>query len=132
MGNKKITYEEITGYIRNISPVLDNPEELTQNIMTQIECLAKNRKKHTVIRITGWLSGAAACLLLCLLVYETVQLSAYSCIPDVKRIRTASEVPALSKPEIAEMVREKVKLRNRKERIYTLYSSYIQGNNNSK
>jgi hypothetical protein len=126
MEKKKFTYEEIAGYIRNMSPVLENPEELTQNIMAQIKQPSKNKKKHKIIRVTGLLSGVAACLLLCLLAYETVRLSKYYCIQDVKRISITNEKMNFSKPEIKEMIREKLENKNRKERIYTLYSSYKQ------
>ncbi|MDR1594243.1 MAG: hypothetical protein LBS43_07155 [Prevotellaceae bacterium] len=129
MENKKITYEEITGYIRSVSPVLENPEELTQNVMIQIERIAKNRKKHKIIRVTGLLSGAVACLLLCLLAYETIRLSAYSNISDATRIHAGDENVKFSKPDIEKTIREKLKNKKQKERIYTLYSAYKQKNN---
>jgi hypothetical protein len=129
MEKKKFTYEEITGYIRNVSPVLENPEELTQNIMAQIKQTTKIKKKHKIIRITGLLSGTAACLLLCLLAYENIRLSEYSCNQEEKRISITDGKVNFSKPEIKKMIREKLKNKNRKERIYTLYSSYKQKDN---
>jgi paraquat-inducible protein B len=129
MEKKKFTYEEITGYIRNVSPVLENPEELTQNIMAQIKQTTKTKKKHKIIRVTGLLSGAAACLLLCLFAYENIQLSEHSCNTDVKRISITDGKMNFSKPEIKQMIHEKLKNKSRKERIYTLYSTYKQKNN---
>lgn len=77
MKNKKLTYEELTDLLKNTSPVLEHSEELTQTIMSHIERITKNKKKYRLIHITGLLSGAVACLLLCLLAYESIQISTY-------------------------------------------------------
>jgi hypothetical protein len=83
MDNKKKTYEEVTDYIKNVSPLLENPEALTQTIMDRIERINRNKKKYTLMRVTGLVAGIAVCLLLCRLTYESAQLSTY-CVPPAK------------------------------------------------
>jgi hypothetical protein len=85
MRNKNISYETVTGYLKNCKPVLDNPNELTQTVMDRIERLSANGKKVRIMRITGVLSGIAATLLLCLLISETVRqpLAPVETLPSV-------------------------------------------------
>jgi hypothetical protein len=131
MDNKRITYEKITGYIRQNPPVIENPEELTQSILRQIERAGKNKKKHTLLHIMGFLSGTAACLLLCLLLHETVYFPAYHGVEakDTKQTYTKYR-PKVEKKDIAGIIEEKIKNRNRKERIYSAFLYKL--NNESK
>jgi ribosome-associated translation inhibitor RaiA len=132
------TYEEITGYIRNISPLLENPEELAQTIMTRIERISKHNRKRKIMLITGLISGVAACLLLCLLVYESIQLSSYQAagteismrqriksdhlnISDTMQIHTSDKIKS-GKTNIVEIIGENRKRNDRKQRIYSRYS----------
>jgi hypothetical protein len=143
MENKKLTYEEIIGFIKNTSPTLEHPQEVTQTIMQQIEYLNKGKRKYKMIRITGLLSGVAACFFLCLLTYETIQLSVYSCnetksydrlsakeitsyIFDTKRTATIDNT-ASEKETMIKILREKSERQRRKARIYT--QSRMRNNN---
>ncbi|MDR0606574.1 MAG: hypothetical protein LBG80_20075 [Bacteroidales bacterium] len=143
MKNKKLTYEELTDLLKNTSPVLKHPEELTQTIMSQIESIAKNKKKYRLIHITGLLSGAIACLLLCLLAYEPVQISTYQHdktkisvnLSDKERIRNISNTNQSYSVKdmrsgikiISEKLKEKSKRKDIKARIFT--ASFKQDNN---
>jgi hypothetical protein len=136
MGDKR-TYEDITGYLGRISPVLEEPEALTQNIMAQIEYIARHKKNFGALRITGLLSGAAACLLLCLMMYETAQLTLLrqNAPKSAEALLTGqagwhalnagrSEATAsveIEKMKIADLIKEKLAERSRKEQRYTAY-----------
>ncbi|GHT24417.1 hypothetical protein FACS189430_09280 [Bacteroidia bacterium] len=71
----KISYQTLTERLRK-TPILEQPEKLTQTVIEKIERMEANRLKHKVMYITGWLSGVAAALLLALLILETAQTPA--------------------------------------------------------
>jgi hypothetical protein len=145
MKNNKLTYEEIIGLLKNTSPVLERPEELTQTVMAQIEHLSKNKKKYKIIRITGLLSGAVASLLICLLAYESIQQSIYqyneskisvNLSDDKRTLNTFNTIQshtidglASENGIIAEIIKEKSKRREMKTRIFSHSSNQ---NNHSK
>jgi hypothetical protein len=130
--NRKITYKILADHLRNRIPEPDNPEKMTQEVMAGIERLSRNRKKSTVIRMTGLLSGAAACLLFCFLAAETVNPTVYSMeearglsvapvpptVADTGRIR---DNPADAKKTIMAIFRENRENKARKEQIYTAF-----------
>jgi hypothetical protein len=136
----KITYERFIDHLRSTPPVLENPNELAQGITARIERIAEGRAKRISLRITGLLSGAAACLLLCLLVYDAVRLPAYRNagtqttaqlpagrialdVPEAARATNVGNVGnvELRKAEIAGIVKERLERRNRKQQIYSAY-----------
>ncbi|MDR3141323.1 MAG: hypothetical protein LBU37_06335 [Tannerellaceae bacterium] len=121
MDNKK-TYEEITGYIRDVSPLLDNPEELTQRIMTRVERTDRNKKKRKIMHITGLVSGVAACLLLCLLAYESVQPSAHHAAGMEISMKLPDRQWVKSDTDIVGLIGENLKRKDIKKRIYSRYS----------
>ncbi|MDR1896518.1 MAG: hypothetical protein LBR10_06990 [Prevotellaceae bacterium] len=144
MKYRNITYEKLVEHLGNVSPVLDHPEELTQNVTAEITRIAAGRKKkRKIIRIAGWLSGAAACLTLCLPAYETAQSSAYRhadmktsesvssarATVGIREIKRTYDVgnPESVKTAIISAVRKKSEQRNRKERIYSVCLSKIPG-----
>ncbi|MDR2407400.1 MAG: hypothetical protein LBE13_04715 [Bacteroidales bacterium] len=142
MKNNKLTYEELTDLLKNTAPVLEHSEEVTQTIMSQIERIAKNKKKYRFIHITGMLSGAVACLLLCLLTYETIQISTYqhgkSKIPaklsDKERTHIINTSQCYTVKDmtsgikiISEKIKEKSKRKDIKAQIFTV--SFNQDNN---
>lgn len=70
MKSKDKTYNQLLERLKKISPVMDNPTEVTDEIMMQIKKLPPRRKSSKLIFITGWVSGIAAMLLFCLLVKD--------------------------------------------------------------
>ncbi len=63
-------YEELLNVLKTSSPILHQPEDLTEKIIGKIESLP--RKKNRYLLVGSWVSGLAATFLLCLLVKETV------------------------------------------------------------
>jgi hypothetical protein len=134
MENKKRTYEEVINFLKNTSPILNSPEDLTQTITRNIETIAGNSRKWKTIRLTGIVSGIVACLFCCWLVYDGIQLPVYqvdetkvsiklfskeitSDIFNAKQPATVDDVSS-GKRKIAEMIKDKSERRNRKIRIY--------------
>ena len=68
-------YDDITNRIKEQKPILDNPEKLTLSVLEKIE-RSHVRKPGKIFQITGILSGAAACMLICIFVYETFHIQA--------------------------------------------------------
>lgn len=64
-------YKEWLAEIRTGQPLLDNPEELTKNIMQRIGRTKLKRRKRKFI-IGSWFLGVAAGIGLCLLLNETL------------------------------------------------------------
>lgn len=129
MEKEKVSYEEIIGRIKRTPPSLKNPEKAVQNIMARIEGVNKYEKRYKVMRITGLLSGAAACLLVSLLAYETVRFSGHQHAKPVypakwpagtEQIRTDNGTGSV-KTDIIVKINEKLKRKNRREQIYSAY-----------
>ncbi|MDR3187881.1 MAG: hypothetical protein LBT94_01685 [Prevotellaceae bacterium] len=134
------TYEEIVGYLGRVSPALEDAGALTQDIMAQIERIAPHKQKCRLLRLAGRLSGAAACLLMCLLMYDAAQLSPFR----RQEASTATAAPAQrsqldapraeqryaagsTKPtreKIAEAIKEKLGERCKREQRYAAYLRY--------
>ena len=135
----KRTYEELVGYLGRVSPVLEGAEALAQNVMAQIEYIARHKTRCMSLRLTGRLSGAAACLLLCLLMHEAAQLTparqdatkaaatllarqAGQYTPDAEQ-SGASASAAIDKTKVAGAIKEKLSEYSRKEQRYAAYLS---------
>jgi hypothetical protein len=73
MESKDITYKKMLDKLKNLSPELDNREELAQIVNEKIERLSANKNKIRIIRITGIVSGAAVILMFFLLIAENRQ-----------------------------------------------------------
>ncbi|MDR3367194.1 MAG: hypothetical protein LBO71_09565 [Prevotellaceae bacterium] len=147
MKNRK-TYEEAVRHLAQVAPVLEDSEALAQNIMAQIEYVAQNQPKYRALRTTGVLSGVAACLLLCLLMYDAAQLTLLR--QDEAKAATASTARQVrrgasgweracatgdiqsEKMKIAEAIKEKLAARSRKERRYSAYLCSMKIQNNLK
>ncbi|MCC8155478.1 MAG: hypothetical protein LIP01_15625 [Tannerellaceae bacterium] len=89
MKKKKITYEELTEKLKNSYPVLDNPEKLTDAIMRQIEKQPVHTPTFSLLKLTGYISGVASCILIAFLAYEVGMVSSY---PSESIIQTKSVV----------------------------------------
>ena len=75
-------YNEWLDEVRNVQPILSNPDELTTAILQQVSRIVPRKKKRKSLLIGSWVSGIAAGLLLCLLVSETL----LSPVPDGVRV----------------------------------------------
>ena len=75
-------YNEWLDEVRNVQPILSNPDELTTAILQQVSRIVPQKKKRKSLLIGSWVSGIAAGLLLCLLVSETL----LSPVPDGVRV----------------------------------------------
>ncbi len=67
MDNTDITYEKIVEVIRNTSPKMEHPEELSQTILEKINHSSDNKRINNLIRITSIIAGVAASFLVCLI-----------------------------------------------------------------
>ncbi|MDR2814795.1 MAG: hypothetical protein LBB79_09130 [Prevotellaceae bacterium] len=144
MENRR-TYEEIIGYLRRASPAPEDSEALTRSVMAQVEHIAQNKKKCKALRITGWLSGVAACLMLCLLMYQASQFAPLrqdevkpaALLVGQARVDTPNmpQICAIGSAEsgkmsITEIIREKLGEQNRKEQRYAAYLRSINMQDN--
>ena len=97
-------YNEWLDEVRNVQPILSNPDELTTAILQQVSRIVPQKKKRKSLLIGSWVSGIAAGLLLCLLVSETL----LSPVPDGVRVEEEhrfQENSAYSLPEGWERMR---------------------------
>ena len=82
-------YNEWLDEVRNVQPILSNPDELTTAILQQVSRIVPRKKKRKSLLIGSWVSGIAAGLLLCLLVSETL----LSPVPDGVQENSAYSLP---------------------------------------
>lgn len=97
-------YNEWLDEVRNVQPILSNPDELTTAILQQVSRIVPRKKKRKSLLIGSWVSGIAAGLLLCLLVSEAL----FSPVPDGVRVEEEyrfQENSAYSLPEGWEKMR---------------------------
>lgn len=76
-------YDEWLDEVRNVQPILSNPDELTAAILQRVSRIAPRKKKRKSLLTVSWLSGIAAGLLLCLLVSEAL----FSTVPNDVRVQ---------------------------------------------
>ena len=65
-------YNEWLDEVRNVQPILSNPDELTTAILQQVSRIVPRKKKRKSLLIGSWVSGIAAGLLLCLVRFPMV------------------------------------------------------------
>jgi hypothetical protein len=46
MENNKTSYQTLVERLKNISPVLENPEDLTRSVMERVEKIETNNRKE--------------------------------------------------------------------------------------
>lgn len=71
MTKKENTYEQWLEKIKTTEPFLNNPEELTNDILKRINTLPSGTPPRILLLVSR-ISGIAAAFLLCLLISETV------------------------------------------------------------
>lgn len=99
-------YNEWLDEVRNVQPILSNPDELTTAILQQVSRIVPRKKKRKSLLIGSWVSGIAAGLLLCLLVspdgvrveeeYRFQENSAYSLPEGWEKMRLSEKSDYLS------------------------------------
>lgn len=77
MKKEEVKYENWLNAIRSQQPTLENPEELTRDILNRIPQTAPQRKPK-IFLIGAWISGVAATFLILLCINATYSLSASS------------------------------------------------------
>ncbi|MDR0688624.1 MAG: hypothetical protein LBF55_08095 [Prevotellaceae bacterium] len=113
MKHENISYDELISKLKSASPQFSDPEALTRSIMLSVERLPLRQKQHTALRITGFLSGVAACLLVCLLVRELAWQPATFAAPippaavfsEAYSDRIAAEIEDVSSRSVPEKMR---------------------------
>jgi hypothetical protein len=139
--DSKISYQTLIERLKNTSPILEQPEALTQSVIERIEQMEANRKKNKIMYIAGLLSGAAATVLLCLLiritVHPPVSFSMESktspalfgqVVPSVNpeiNINAKDKSTAEKKEIIRAVIRKKMKTNLQKEQLFTLLQSNL-------
>jgi hypothetical protein len=139
--NSKISYQTLIEQLKNTSPVLEQPEALTQSVIERVKRIEINRQRNKIMYTTGWLSGAAAILLLCLLiritVHPPVSFSMESkpapaffgqIIPSVDpeiSINAKDKSTAEKKEIISAVIRKKMKTNRQKEQLFTLLQNDV-------
>lgn len=72
MKSENERYEQWLEALKNNAPVLENPEAMTEDILQKVAFLSQRRNPKRGWKICGWISAAAAGVLLCLLVNDVV------------------------------------------------------------
>lgn len=70
MKREEEQYEQWLNQVKTTSPVLEKPEELTRDILCKISQTVRPSRKTPIKSVINWLSGIAACFLLCAMLYE--------------------------------------------------------------
>jgi hypothetical protein len=121
MENNQLYYQDLVERIKHISPVLENPEELTQTVIARVEQISANKLKNKIMYITSIVSGAAAVLLFCLLIYETIQTPANQFIKTEKQTVSVEHVHhKTTSDDIAFIVKRKMEMKAKKQQLYSL------------
>lgn len=76
MKNKNHTYKQKLSELRNISPILEEPELFTREIISRIDGVPQTQPSKR--RLSFLLSGIAASLLLCFWGYELFRFPEYN------------------------------------------------------
>lgn len=119
MQDDKDKYQQIIRILKTTPPVPENPEQLTADIIENIRSLPRRRKTGGIWLISGWVSGIAAVILLCLAVAGW-------------KTHAAPWQPADKIPEIpavaisAETIRQKQAIREQRSALYKYISSYTK------
>ncbi|GHT05357.1 hypothetical protein FACS189423_09390 [Bacteroidia bacterium] len=122
MENNKISYQTLVERLKNSSPVLENPEDLTRIVIEKVEKISANNLKNKILYLTGVISGLAAALLFCLLIHATIPSPANHLMePETHTALSGPITPGVypEKTDIAVIIREKIETNNRKEQLYS-------------
>ena len=139
MENTEKLYENLMTFLKERTPQLPQTEDLQHNIMQRIEYKSKNKGKTTIYRFTGIISGAAACLLGILLLYETMQYPSINPLESnainqrhsviIKEIGQEFSFNSTNNAEnlkiIASFIREKQVENKKREQIYAAFLNRI-------
>lgn len=69
-------YEQWLEKVRNNPPLLDNPQELSREIMQRV-VRTPRRQSRPITNLMKWFSAVAALLLFCVMMYEVFYSSAF-------------------------------------------------------
>lgn len=117
MKNDNDKYAQTIKKLKETLPVQENPERLTASIIEKIGPLPRRGKADKVWAISGWTSGIAAAMLICLFAVEW-------------NTRTAAWQPADKMPEMpattlsAETINQMKDIREKRKMLYSHISSY--------
>ena len=72
MKRENESYEQWLAKVKTLQPAMSHPEAVTESILKRVARMSEKRekRKRRLLRITVWLSSAAATLLLCLLIAD--------------------------------------------------------------
>lgn len=121
-------YNRLVEQIKKSPPTLNNPKELTADIMNNIELLPQRRKRVKYkLYIASWLSAVAALFLICLLIGETF----FS--PGLQQEMSTISVHKISRlPEKKVVLTPDMTLEKKKELLYPLAKSKKEARENRK
>ncbi|WP_455673404.1 hypothetical protein [Phocaeicola sp.] len=118
MKREEERYEQWLERVRNTSPVLENPENLTRDILQKIAQTPQRKRKSG--RLVNWVSAVAAVGLLCFMVHETCFYSAAPVIKgEVVVTNTSFSLPKL--PELPKGVFSGMSMKERSAYLSKLW-----------
>lgn len=85
MKKEKEQYEEWLQKVKETSPILRKPDELSIEIFDRIDEMSRKKKQ---IKFVGWCSATAVGFLLCFLVYETYIYPTSSALNQTETVST--------------------------------------------
>ncbi|MDR2037737.1 MAG: hypothetical protein LBQ60_07430 [Bacteroidales bacterium] len=120
---KRITYDKLTEHLKNTPPVFEDPDVTSEAIMNKIAFMSRNRKKITIMRTVGWLSGAAAFLLIFLLIQEVIypyqtEKTDHLIVQSIHEKDDGEKVTRKNKEIISSIIKDKLENTARKKQIY--------------
>jgi hypothetical protein len=132
------TDNQLLDKLRYTHPVLDNPDELTGNILRQIEYLQNVKEKNRAWLITAWSSGIVAACFFGFMIWEMEQSPVSTVfagnnpagtfiryIPSVQTEKNPESDMHANRQQYYRSLEEKQKIKSAKHRLYTNYISYL-------
>jgi hypothetical protein len=131
-------YNQLLDKLRRTYPAPNNPDELTGNILRQIEQLQNDAKKNRIWSVTGWFSGIAAACFIAFMIWEMKQPSVSTSFERNSTtgtfVRYIPSIPAMENPNINAKKRQYYRILKKKQQIESakqcLYENYMSYLNN--
>ncbi|MDR1120716.1 MAG: hypothetical protein LBM08_07335 [Dysgonamonadaceae bacterium] len=123
------TGDQLLDKLRHTHPVLDNPDELTGNILRKIEHLQNVKEKNRIWLATAWVSGIVAACFFGFMIWEIEQSPVSTAfiryIPSVRTEKNPESDMHANRQQYYRALEKKQKIKSTKHRLYTNYISYL-------
>lgn len=133
MKTEDIKYKKLIEEIKAKVPVLNNPDNLTQSVLSKIGELPAKRNKIRILTISAWVSGIAAVFLFLFLIGESINnnryrkiettVSANSIIVNPRQQSDEIQNLLIDETKFEQIIKNKQKQKEKKEEFIISYLS---------